>query len=93
MDPPSFAAPAALRMIVPRPHVIDFESIHFTGKVSASASAANCAACPVAERAKDKLIQITPSAPASAHLLNAASNAPGEGAAVDGKRSLSAIFW
>ena len=88
MDPPFFAASAALRMIVPKPHVMDFESIHFTGRVSASASAANCAACPVAERAKDRLIQITPSAPASAHFLKAASNAKGEGAAVDGKRSL-----
>ncbi len=44
MDPPFFAASAALRMIVPRPHVMDFESMHFTGRVSASASAASCAA-------------------------------------------------
>ena len=71
---------------------MDFESTHLTGRISEKASAASWAACPVADNANERLIQITPSAPASWHFLKAASKAPGEGAAVEGSRSLSAIL-
>ena len=41
IDFPAFAADAALRMMVPKPDVIDLESIHFTVIVSTGASAAS----------------------------------------------------
>src|SRR4051794_39951987 len=83
--PPSSAAVAAVRQRLPRPIVSVLLSTTRTGTVSATDLAASSAAANVAERAEERLMQTTPSAPSVAAWRKASSNAPGEGAAVSGR--------
>jgi hypothetical protein len=76
---------------VPRPLVIDRLSMTRTGTPS-KALAAVWADCMVADSWLEMLMHTMASAPPSAALRKACSNAPGEGAAVSGSLSLAAIF-
>ena len=82
---PSRAASAAAITCDPSPSVIERESTTRTSRVPSNAFAAvrGGLAC-VADSSDDRLMQTTASAPASAASRNAASNAPGDGAAVSG---------
>ena len=78
-SPPSAAASAARRTWVARPEVIERESTTRTSMLPSRALAPFCAACMVADRPEDRLMQTMASAPRSAWRRNAASNASGRG--------------
>jgi hypothetical protein len=90
-DPPSAATLAAASTMTPWPEVIDWESITVTGRRSTTAIPPKTADWCVAESAAEILIQTTPVAPEAAAARKAASNAPGEGAAVSGRSGAAAI--
>ena len=72
--------------------MIESESITRTSMMSATVFAASDAEAYVAERADDRQMQTTPAQPSEAAWRNAASNAPGDGAAVSGRVDEAATF-
>lgn len=76
---------------MPRPLDTDSESTTRIGRRPSNPTAAVCADCRVFDSSPEIVMHTTPSAPASSARRKAAAKAPGDGHAVCGSSSLSAI--